>query len=133
MLAHDPLGSQREVVGETTDAAYVAAFEAIERDERNELIVVERAGCVVATLQITYIPSLTRHGAERAQIEGVRVSARERGHGIGKMLISWAIERARARDCQIVQLTTDKRRSEAHRFYASLGFEATHEGMKLQL
>jgi GNAT superfamily N-acetyltransferase len=84
-------------------------------------------------LQVTYIPGLTYQGGERAQIEGVRVAASHRSRGVGREMIEWAIERARARGCRLVQLTTDKRRADAHRFYESLGFVASHEGMKLRL
>jgi GNAT superfamily N-acetyltransferase len=133
LLADDELGSQRERMQAPLPASYLAAFEAIDQDERNELVVVENDGQIVATLQVTFIPSLTYQGGERAQIEGVRVRASERGSGVGRMLISWVIERARQRGCRMVQLTTDKRRPDALRFYESLGFEATHEGLKLRL
>jgi GNAT superfamily N-acetyltransferase len=84
-------------------------------------------------LQLTFIPYLTHQGSWRALIEGVRVHKDYRSHGIGKALFSWAIERARQRNCRMVQLTTDKARPEALRFYQQLGFQASHEGMKLHL
>ncbi|HEY0697459.1 MAG TPA: GNAT family N-acetyltransferase [Micromonospora sp.] len=133
LLAEDELGATRETVGEEVDAAYWAAFDAIDADPRNVLVVADRAGEVVGCLQLTFIPSLTRRGGERAQIEGVRVHAGQRGAGLGRAMLGWAVEQARERGCRLVQLTTDKRRPDAHRFYASLGFEASHEGMKLIL
>ncbi|MEH1013029.1 GNAT family N-acetyltransferase [Micromonospora sp. CPCC 206060] len=133
LLADDRFGVSREVVGEDVDAAYWAAFDAIDADPRNVLVVADVDGDVVGTLQLTFIPSLTRRGGERAQIEGVRVRTDRRGGGLGRTMITWAIDQARERGCGLVQLTTDKRRSDARRFYAALGFEASHEGMKLVL
>lgn len=139
MLADDQLGATREVWGAagsgatTVDPAYAAAFDQIDADPRNSLIVADRAGEVVGTMQLTYIPGLSRRGGERLQIEAVRVRTDQRGRGLGREMIQWAIDQARARGCRLVQLTTDKRRADAHRFYASLGFTASHEGMKLSL
>jgi GNAT superfamily N-acetyltransferase len=133
LLADDQLGAHRETVGEDVDAAYWRAFEAIDADPRNLLVVADRSGEVVGTLQLTFIPGLSRHGGERAQIEAVRVRADQRGAGLGRALIRWAVRQARERDCRLVQLTTDKRRSRARAFYGSLGFTASHEGMKLDL
>ncbi|HYI14126.1 MAG TPA: GNAT family N-acetyltransferase [Thermomicrobiales bacterium] len=130
LLADDPLGSTREALLDPLPPAYVAAFEEIERDPRNALVVVEDVGTVVGMLQLTFIPGLTYQGGERAQIEGVRVAASHRGRGVGRQLIEWAAERARGRGCRLVQFTTDKRRSDAHRCYESLGFVASHVGMK---
>jgi GNAT superfamily N-acetyltransferase len=133
MLADDTLGSGRETVGEDVDAAYWRAFDDLQDDPRNVLVVADLGGEVVGTMQLTFIPSLTRRGGERAEIEGVRVRADQRGAGLGRQMIEWAIDQARERGCRLVQLTTDKRRPDAHRFYESIGFEATHEGMKLSL
>lgn len=133
LLADDPLGASRETVSEDVDAAYWRAFDAIDADPRNALIVAVVGDDVVGTMQLTFVPSLTRRGGERASIEGVRVAASQRGAGLGRRMITWAISEARARGCALVQLTTDKRRTDAHRFYESLGFTATHEGMKLIL
>lgn len=133
LLADDPIGATRETVGEDVDAAYWRAFEAIAADERNALIVADRDGEVVATMQLTFIPGLSRRGAERAQIEGVRVRADQRGAGLGRRMIEWAVDQARERGCGLVQLTTDKSRTDASRFYATLGFAASHEGLKLSL
>jgi GNAT superfamily N-acetyltransferase len=133
LLADDPIGARRETVAEEVDAAYWRAFDAIDADPRNTLVVADLSGVVVATMQLTFVPSLTRRGGERAEIEGVRVAASQRGAGLGRRMIVWAVDEARARGCALVQLTTDKRRVDAHRFYESLGFTATHEGMKLIL
>ena len=135
LLADDDITRQRGfgTVPEDVDAAIWAAFEAIDEDPRNELIVADDAGDVIATCQLTFIPGLSRNGAERMTIEAVRVRADRRGAGVGRKLMAYAVDRARERGCRIVQLTTDKRRADAQRFYASLGFEASHEGMKLQL
>jgi GNAT superfamily N-acetyltransferase len=95
--------------------------------------VAERHGEVVGTLQLSLLPGLSRRGALRAQIEGVRVARTARGLGLGPVLMGWAIEEARRRGCVLVQLTSDKARPDAHRFYDRLGFVATHEGYKLPL
>ncbi len=110
-----------------------AAFAAITADPRNELVVADEDGTVVGTCQLTFIPGLSRGGAERMTIEAVRVKADRRGTGIGRRLMAYAMSRAQARNCALAQLTTDKRRADAHRFYESLGFVASHEGMKLTL
>ncbi len=133
LLADDVLGATREVAAGDVSDVYVRAFDDITNDPRNELIVGDDGGIVVAVLQLTWIPGLTRKGAERGQIEGVRVAATHRSQGVGRDLFRFAIDRASARGCRIVQLTTDNRRPDAHRFYRSLGFEATHVGMKLRL
>jgi GNAT superfamily N-acetyltransferase len=133
LLADDALGRERESLADPSLGAYHRAFDAIDADAHNELVVAERQGEVVGVLQLTVIPYLTYQGGWRALVEGVRVDARCRGEGIGKQLFLWAIERARERGCHLIQLTTDKRRPDALRFYESLGFEATHEGMKRRL
>ncbi len=133
LLADDDLGRTRERVEDPVPASYLAAFAAIDGDPRHELVVVEQDGAVVATAQLSFLPSLSHQGAERAQVEAVRVAADRRGSGIGRALLGWLIARAEERGCGQVQLTTDKRRSDARRFYESLGFAATHEGMKLRL
>ena len=134
LLADDEVSKARDgVVGEGADAAAWAAFEAIDADPRNELIVDDDAGAVVGTCQLTFTPSLSRRGAERMTIEAVRVRADQRGRGVGKAMMRWALARARERGCGLAQLTTDKRRTDAQRFYTSLGFTASHEGMKLSL
>lgn len=133
MLADDPLGAKREQFSAPLPEGYWRAFAAIEGDENNELVVACIADEVIGVLQLTLIPSLTYQGGWRALIEGVRVDARFRQQGIGKALFEWAIIRARERGCLMVQLTTDKARPEAKRFYEALGFVASHEGMKLHL
>ncbi|MFF3852774.1 GNAT family N-acetyltransferase [Micromonospora sp. NPDC002575] len=131
LLADDVLGRARDV-GEVDDA-YERAFADISADPRNHLVVADDGGAVVGCLQITYIPGLGRHGAQRSLIEAVRVRSDRRGQGLGGEMIRWAIDQARQRGCALVQLTTDKSRTDAHRFYLNLGFVASHEGMKLSL
>jgi ribosomal protein S18 acetylase RimI-like enzyme len=130
LLADDMLGATRERPG---DPAYGAAFAAIEADANQFLAVVEEAGHVVGCLQLSFIPGLSRLGMWRGQIESVRIAASHRGGGLGRRMFEWAIEACRARGCGLVQLTTDKARPDALRFYESLGFVASHEGMKLAL
>ncbi|MFE9440594.1 GNAT family N-acetyltransferase [Streptomyces sp. NPDC006602] len=131
MLADDPLGAQRESPDELTP--YLAALERLTTDPNQHLVVAVREGRVVGTLQLTIIPGLSRLGSTRSIIEGVRIHADERGSGLGTRLIEWAIEESRHQDCQLVQLTSDNTRTDAHRFYERLGFTASHVGFKLQL
>jgi GNAT superfamily N-acetyltransferase len=133
LLADDPLGSQREVIGTPLDQRYVAAFQAIQADPNQHLAVAAEYGEVVGTLQISFIPGIARLGAWRGQIEAVRVAAHRRDSGLGKRMVEWAIGECRSRNCGLVQLTTDKSRVDAHRFYDKLGFVASHEGYKLYL
>ena len=133
LLANDPLGSKRERFADPLPDCYHRAFDAIARDPNNRLIVAEHDGAVIGTLQLTFIPNITYQGGIRAQIEGVRVDDAYRSQRIGRRLFEWAIEEARRHGCHIVQLTADKTRPDAHRFYESLGFTASHLGMKLHL
>jgi len=133
LLADDPLGSSREEYASPLPASYYAVFEAIDNDPNNELVVVAVDDKVVGVLQLTYIPYITYRGSWRALIEGVRIDSSMRSTGIGRRLFSWAIERAASRGCHLVQLTSDKARPDAIRFYESLGFVASHEGLKLHL
>lgn len=134
MLADDPLGAKRELLSSPLPDAYYEAFAAIDRDPNNELVVVEASdGTLIGVLQMIFIPGLTYRGGWRALIEGVRVAAEARSTGVGRTLFLWAIERARERGCRMVQLTSDKSRVDAIRFYERLGFVASHEGMKLHL
>ncbi len=133
LLADDDLGKLREQAEEPLPSTYFAAFAAIDADPRNELIVVERKGAVVGTLQLTFLPYLTHRGGLRAQIEAVRVARRYRDLGIGQRLFDWAIGRAKEKGCRMVQLTTNASRGDAHRFYERLGFVPSHVGMKLDL
>lgn len=132
LLADDVLGRNREAAG-STDPAYAQAFDAICADPNQMLMVAEHEGDVVSMLQLTLIPGLSRRGAWRANIESVRVDSRLRSRGIGRWLISQALDEARRRGCRLAQLTSDARRTEAHAFYARLGFAATHVGFKCQL
>lgn len=146
MLADDFLGATREKYEDPLPESYVKAFEEINVSETNELIVVlsepgapsvaatgSNSLTVVGTMQLTFIPGISMQGAKRLLIEAVRVDAGYRGRGIGKKMMEWAIERARAEDCLTVQLTTNAERKDAHRFYENLGFKGSHLGMKLTL
>ena len=134
LLADDEVSRARDgAISEAGDAAHWAAFDAIDADPRNELIVVEEDGVPVGTFQLTFTPSLSRGGSERMTIEAVRVRSDRRGGGVGRQMMAWALDRGRERGCRLAQLTTDMRRADAHRFYESLGFVASHEGMKLAL
>jgi GNAT superfamily N-acetyltransferase len=133
LLADDAIARSRTGYLAEPTPAVRAAFDEISAAPDNELIVGELAGEVIATLQLTYIPGLSRGGMRRALVEAVRVRADLRGQRIGEQLMEDAMARARARGCGMMQLTTDKRRTDAHRFYARLGFEASHEGMKRAL
>ncbi|MER5970793.1 GNAT family N-acetyltransferase [Streptomyces sp. NPDC002055] len=131
MLADDPLGAQRESPDDP--APYLRALERLTADPNQHLVVAERAGRVVGTLQLTVIPGLSRRGTTRSVIEGVRIHADERGGGLGTLLIEWAVAESRRQDCGLVQLTSDATRTDAHRFYERLGFTGSHIGFKLQL
>ncbi|WP_330458785.1 GNAT family N-acetyltransferase [Streptomyces sp. NBC_00820] len=131
MLADDPLGALRESPDDLTP--YLAALKRLDADPNQHLVVAVRDGRVIGTLQLTLIPGLARKGATRALIEAVRVHADERGSGLGGRLVQWAIDTAQRLGCHMVQLTSDKSRTDAHRFYERLGFTASHEGFKLQL
>jgi GNAT superfamily N-acetyltransferase len=131
LLADDVYGAARE--RPESAESYRRAFEAVDADPNNELIVAVVDRRIAGVLQITFIPGLTRQGSWRALIEAVRVDSRLRSRGLGGALMQHAIGRARERGCRMLQLTTDKRRGDAKRFYERLGFVASHEGMKLQL
>jgi GNAT superfamily N-acetyltransferase len=134
LLAADQLGASRDGVRDEADlTAYERAFRTIDADPAHLLLAAERAGTVVATMQLSFLPGLARRGALRAQIEAVRVADSTRGSGLGGAMMRWAIDEARLRGCALVQLTSDKTRTDAHRFYERLGFVASHEGMKLRL
>ncbi|WP_406690901.1 GNAT family N-acetyltransferase [Saccharopolyspora sp. ID03-671] len=132
LLLDDELGSGRESADDL--GPYREAFAAIDADPAQLLVAVEDpAGLVVATSQLTFIPGLARRGAWRAQIEAVRLAAAHRSRGLGAALFAWAIDESRRRGCALIQLTTDKKRTDAHRFYDRLGFTASHEGYKMML
>lgn len=133
MLADDFLGAARERYENPLPESYIKAFEEIEADKNNELIVAETGGEIVGTLQITFTPSISFQGGKRATVESVRVDEKHRGRGIGKELMFWAIARAKRENCYILQLTTNNNRHDTHRFYENLGFKGTHLGMKLYL
>ncbi|MGW2170912.1 N-acetyltransferase family protein [Streptomyces sp. NPDC001705] len=131
MLADDPLGAQRESPDDLD--RYLAALERLDADPNQHVVVAVRDSRVVGTLQLTIVPGLSRRGATRSIIEGVRIHADERGSGLGTQLIEWAIDESRRQGCRLVQLTSDKTRTDAHRFYERLGFSSSHTGFKLQL
>jgi ribosomal protein S18 acetylase RimI-like enzyme len=134
LLAADDLGATRDGIrGQADRDAYERAFQAIDQDPAQLLLVAEARERVAGTLQLSFIPGLSRRGALRAQIESVRVAPTMRGRGLGEALFTWSIAEARRRGCALVQLTTDKTRTDAHRFYDRLGFTASHEGLKLDL
>lgn len=134
LIAADQLGATRDGARTAEElSAYQRAFDAIDADPAHILVVAESGNDIVATLQLSFIPGLARRGALRAQVEAVRVRADYRSCGLGAALLTWAIDEARRRGCALVQLTTDKSRTAAHRFYQRLGFVASHEGMKLTL
>jgi GNAT superfamily N-acetyltransferase len=130
MLADDPLGRSREGAD---PAAYRRAFERVDADPNQLLVVAVAGGEVIGTLQLSVIAGLSRGGALRGQIEAVRIRADHRDRGTGTDLVRWAIGEARRRGCAMVQLTTDKSRVDARRFYERLGFVASHEGLKMAL
>ena len=130
-MIHD---DQVSCSGESPDLApYEDAFRRVDGDPAQLLVAAVLDGEVVGTLQLTVIPGLARAGALRGQVEAVRVRADRRDRGIGEAMLRWAVDEARRRGCALLQLTTDKRRTDAHRFYARLGFVASHDGMKLAL
>ncbi|PWJ83978.1 ribosomal protein S18 acetylase RimI-like enzyme [Pseudaminobacter salicylatoxidans] len=133
MLADDELGKLREDTGLPLAQGYLAAFEAIDSDPNQYLAVATEGDAIVGTLQLTFIAGLSRKGALRGQIEAVRVAASHRSKGLGRKMFEWAIDECRTRGCILVQLTTDRDRLDAHRFYGRLGFEASHLGYKLKL
>ena len=133
LLADDPLGAQRELPADPLPRAYETAFDDITAQRGNCVIVATSADEVIGCLQLTIVPGLSRRGAKRAFIEGVRVSSAQRSRGIGQLLVLDAIARARTEGCALVQLTTDASRKDAHRFYERLGFEASHIGYKMML
>ncbi|RCW88907.1 GNAT family N-acetyltransferase [Paracoccus lutimaris] len=130
LLADDMLGQGRE----TADLApYLAAFDAMQAEGANQLILGVIGAEIVACYQITFISGLSLSAARRAQIEGVRVASDRRGQNIGEALVHDAETRARAAGCTLLQFTTNRSRSDAHRFYDRLGFTASHIGYKKSL
>lgn len=133
LLADDVLGQQREDASSPPNQKYVDAFRAILADPNQLQMVATADDAVIGTMQLSFIPGLARTGAWRGQIEAVRIAAAHRGSGVGQQMFEWAIAQCRARECELVQLTTDKTRADAHRFYDRLGFVASHIGYKLTL
>lgn len=133
MLADDILGAGRESFADPLPQAYYDAFDEIGAMPGTEQIVAEQDGRIVGAMQLTCIPGISRIGMKRAIIEAVRIDAGLRGKGLGSELIRWAIARAKAKGCGVIQLTSDRARADAHRFYERLGFKASHVGMKLEL
>jgi GNAT superfamily N-acetyltransferase len=131
LLADDPLGRTRESPHDLDP--YRQAFAELDTDPAHLLVVTEAGAVVVGTLQLTVLPGLSRGGARRAQLEGVRVHRDHRGTGLGSALVRWAVEEAGRRGCTLVQLTSDARRPEAHAFCARLGFVGSHVGFELAL
>jgi ribosomal protein S18 acetylase RimI-like enzyme len=133
MLADDPLGSGRERLEDPLPPSYFTAFETVDRDPNIQLVVaVEEGGAVVGCLQLCVLPGLSSQGASRALIEDVRVASQRRSRGIGEQLVQWAVAEARAKGCKLVELLTHSTRVDAQRFYARLGFKASHVGMTVR-
>ncbi|WP_423800818.1 N-acetyltransferase family protein [Neobacillus sp. SAB-20_R2A] len=133
MLADDELGRKRERYEQPLPESYTKAYQAITSDANNELVVAYQGNEILGVQQITFTPYITHQGGWRATIEGVRTTSSVRGKGVGTELIKWAIQRAKERGCHLIQLTTDKQRVDALRFYERLGFKSTHEGLKMKL
>ncbi|MHB1204114.1 MAG: GNAT family N-acetyltransferase [Rhodospirillaceae bacterium] len=133
LLADDMFGATRDKPGTTIDRDYERAFAAIDQDPNHQIAVMESEGRIIGCMQLSYIPGLSFKGMWRGQIESVRIASDLRGKGLGHQFFEWAIMECRKRGCGLVQLTTNALRADAQRFYASLGFQPTHAGMKLKL
>jgi GNAT superfamily N-acetyltransferase len=134
LLADDELGQKRENIKKPLPSEYLYAFEGINQDVNQRLIVVtDEKNVIIGTLQLSFIQYLTYQGGIRAQIEAVRILKNQRGKGIGKRMFEWAIQVCKEKGAHLIQLTTDKKRPEAIQFYKDLGFDGSHEGMKLHL
>jgi GNAT superfamily N-acetyltransferase len=133
MLADDKLGASREALGAESLPQYLKAFRVIDADANQFLLVVDDGTEIVGTLQLTFIAGLARGGLKRGLVEAVRVASDRRGEKIGEAMFAWVLEKCRQESCGIVQLTTDKSRTDAHRFYDRLGFEPSHVGYKMML
>jgi len=132
-LADDPLGRGRERIEHPLPSCYFAAYEAVDRDPRSQLVVAEdNGGTVVGCLELCIMPGLSSQGALRGLIEDVRVAKHCRGRGIGEKLVTWAVAEARAKGCKLVELLTHHTRVDAQRFYKRLGFQPSHVGMTLR-
>ncbi|GJQ63727.1 MAG: GNAT family acetyltransferase [Melioribacteraceae bacterium] len=134
MLVEDELGKTREVFQDPLPKEYLTAYKQIENDTNQEIIVVENDNAeIIGTMQLSFIRYLTYCGGLRAQIEAVRIRKDKRGRGIGRMMLDWAVNRAKERNAHLLQLTTDKRRPDSIEFYTKIGFKASHEGLKKHL
>ncbi len=133
LIEEDEIAATRDPASPDMAAEQLEALRAVSADPFHTLYIVEREGVPVGSFQLSFVPGVSRRGAWRGQIESVRVSAAARGLGIGEEMMRWAIERCEERRCGIVQLTSDRKREAAHRFYARLGFEPSHTGFKLKL
>lgn len=133
LMTEDVLGSQRELYTEPLPKCYIDAFENISKDKNSILLVACDNGTVIGNLQITFTQYLSHKGSIRATIENVHIAENKRNLGIGTQLMNYAINMAKEKSCSIVQLTSNKTRTDAHRFYERLGFKSTHEGMKLEI
>lgn len=132
MMADDKLGATRETVSDPLVQPYVDAFEAIDSDPNHLLVVLDVDGTVSGVMQLIFTPHITHHGSWRCTVEGVRISSNLRGQGFGEKMMTFAIEQAQARGCRMIQLTSNKKRTEAFRFYERIGFVASHAGFKLE-
>lgn len=133
LIASDPVAAARDPEAPGDTAAQIEGLRAIDADANHRLLVVELAGEPVGSFQLSFIPGVARGGEWRGQIEAVRVAPAFQGQGIGQAMMRWAIEQCRDRGCALVQLTSDRNRADAHRFYERLGFAASHSGFKLKL
>lgn len=132
LLAADPMTGKREDPDGDMEA-YYRAFRTIDADSAHLLLVVVDDSDVVATFHLSFLPGLSRRGATKVQLRAVHVRETHRGRGVGAAMIRWALDEARRRGCAVAQLTTGRARTDAHRFYERLGFQATHEGLELPL
>lgn len=132
LIEADAVAAARDIAPPDNAAQQLEALRAIAADPNHELWIVEAEGEAVASFQLSFIPGVSRKGAWRGQIESVRVMPHVRGKGIGEAMMRWAIARCDMKGCGVIQLTSDRQREGAHRFYESLGFAATHTGFKLK-
>ncbi len=130
LLADDPLGAQRERLG---DPGYLEALKAIDADPTTRFLVADDEGIVVGCMQISILPGLARRGALRAQFESVRIAGSQRRMGLGALMVAEGVRLARQAGCALVELASDQTRTDAHRFWERQGFKPTHVGMKLLL
>jgi len=130
LIVEDAVVATNDSVADANHADYAAALRAIDADPNQEMFVVEDAGKPIGCFQLSYLPGLMRRGMWRGMIEVVHVSESERNRGYGSQMMRWALERCRERGCGMVQLTSNKKRTDAHRFYERLGFSRSHEGFK---